>query len=676
MALPFPNPQPDRDRPGFVSRRRRSAENLRRFSAGSSRFSTRAAKGAAPGFQPESTPSPQRNLARTSWVRLAVVWSVLLLAMLLLSLNLLRIQVFQSPMLRERAKEQQMIDINSTVPRRPIIDRTGNVLAIDKPVYTLYAHPILFQEPKETIIMAIAPLVKKTPEELLKRFSQGSSGLRIANGLSEEVSKQINALLYDGLELVQEQQRLYPQQDLFANVVGYVNVDRKGQAGVELSQSGQLEQHIKEMQVSRSGDGSIIPINLPSDFLKLQKDDLRLQLTLDSRLQRAARFALKQQLRKYSAKRGTVMVMDVRDGEILSLVSEPSYDPNKYYQADMEHLRDWVLTDLYEPGSTFKPINLSIALESGAIQPDDTFIDEGRIQIGEWPIQDSDYESMGGRGRITVTQILEYSSNVGMVHVMQLLQPGVYYGWLERVGLGKPTGIDLPAEVTPQLKDYGQFTRALIEPATTAFGQGFSLTPIKLLQLQGIIANGGKMVTPHVVRGLVDPDGKLTWQPDLPSPRKIFSPQTTQTVLGMMEKVVQRGTGRGAQISGYRIAGKTGTAQKASPNGGYTDARITSFVGILPVEAPRYVVISVMDEPQGEDAYGSTVNAPVVKSVMESLITLEQISPSQVQERDLLSQNNTESSGNDDGQQTDDTPDDASGDNATQDQPQEVIEDW
>jgi cell division protein FtsI (penicillin-binding protein 3) len=557
-----------------------------------------------------------------------MIWGVLMAGILLLSLNLFRIQVLQADLLQERAKAQQMIYLNPMVPRHPIVDRQETVLAIDQPVYTLYAHPILFQKPTYDIAQSVAALLNQTPEAVLEAFERSESGVRIIDGLTEDVARQISNLQFDGLELVQEQQRLYPQQDLFADVVGYVNVDREGQSGVEYSLEDQLRQPIEAMTLSRSGDGMIMPMGLPSDFLQ-QTDGLRLQLTLDSRLQRATRLALKQQVDKYKAKRGAVIVMDVHDGSILSMVSEPSYDPNRYYESNLEELRNWVLTDLYEPGSTFKPVNVAIALQSGAVYPTDTFYDEGAIEVGGWPIQNADFESSGGRGMLDVTEILQFSSNVGMVRMMQTLQAGVYYGWLSRLELDKKTNIDLPAEVDGQMKTYSQFINASIEPATTAFGQGFSLTPMKLVQLNSMMANGGKLVTPHVVRGLVNPEGKVTWSPDLPDSQQIFSPDVAQSVLEMMEAVVTDGTGQTAQIPGYRIAGKTGTAQKAADTGGYTNARITSFVSLFPVDAPQYAVLAVVDEPQGDDAYGSTVAAPVVRAVMEALIQIDQILPSQ-----------------------------------------------
>ncbi|MEL6815524.1 MAG: penicillin-binding protein 2, partial [Cyanobacteria bacterium J06598_3] len=285
------------------------------------------------------------------------------------------------------------------------------------------------------------------------------------------------------------------------------------------------------------------------------------------------------------------------------------------------------VSDLYEPGSTFKPINVAIALENNSINPGDSIYDAGRIQIGEWPIQNVDWSTKGPRGQISVTDVLRYSSNVGMVRIMERLQRATYYDWLQKLGLGDGTGIDLPGETIGQIKERTQFVGSEVEAATTSFGQGFSLTPMQLVQLHGTLANGGKMVTPHVVKGLSNTDGELAWTPARTAPRQVFSADTAQQVLGMMRDVVDDGTGSAAKVEGYQIAGKTGTAQKVTDYGGYGDQRITSFVSIAPVSNPRYVVLAVVDEPQGENAYGGTVAAPLVKTILESLVVLEGVAP-------------------------------------------------
>lgn len=564
--------------------------------------------------------------------RLVWVWVILAVAALGLVLRLLYLQVWSMEDLQTKARRQQMFTLRPFIPRRSIVDRNGTVLAVDRPVYALFAHPHLYKDKDkpEAIAARLSPILGRPVPELLNLLTQPTTSVQIEYWMTEEVADRIFNLRIDGLDLVQQRHRLYPQQDLAAEVLGYVNVDHIGKAGVEISQEALLERSDQASEVAQDGGGKLIPSGVPAGMIRGDRN--KLQLTIDARLQRVARQALREQIKKYGAKAGTVLVMDVKDGGLRTLVTEPTYDPNRYYEAKVELFRNRAVSDLYEPGSTFKPLNVAIALETGAIQPDTVFEDQGALTIGGWPVANFDYETRGYVGPLSISQILQRSSNVGMVHIIQQMKPSVYYGWLERLGFGDISGIDLPAEAPSSLKSQEQFLSSDIEPATAAFGQGLALTPIQMLQLHGVLANGGKMVTPHVVKALINDEGEDYIVPKLNPPRQIFSPSTTAKVLEMMTSVVEIGTGLPARIPGYRLAGKTGTAQKADPGGGYSRAKITSFVGTFPALAPRYVVLAVIDEPVGDDAFGSTVAAPIVKAVIEDIILIDKIPPSHPQE--------------------------------------------
>ena len=579
----------------------------------------------------------QQPQAKCDNSRLLMVWGILIVGAIGLGFNLFRLQVWQAEKLNAKAKEQQIAISRPFVPRRPIVDRNGNILAIDRPIYTLYAHPFLFKETPAAIASQLAPILKEanlerspTKSELLALWDEGESGLKVVESLSEEIAEKISLLRFDGLELIQNQQRLYPQQEIASEIVGYVDGDRQGQAGLEYSQQNLLQRYIPDLEFKRSIHGTLVPDDLATGYLQI--DNLQLQLTIDTRLQRVARDALQAQVKKYRAERGTVIVMDATTGALLSVVSEPGYDPNHYYKFDIERFKNWAVTDVYEPGSTFKPINVAIALEVGAVKADSVFYDDGRIFITGWPIANYDYERAGARGYRSVTTIVKQSSNVGMVKIVQQIPRDVFYDALISLGLGEISGIDLPFETPSMMKSRDQFLLAPVEAATTAFGQGFSLTPIQMARLHATLANDGKLVTPYVVRGLFDSNGQSYWQLPKAPVKQVFSKETTRQVLKMMEVTVEEGTGIRAKIPGYRIAGKTGTAQKASRYGGYSKHDIiTSFVGILPVESPKYVVLAVIDEPN--HGTGGLVAAPVVKSVMEALISIEKIPPAKIREK-------------------------------------------
>ncbi len=626
----------------------------------SSQFSSREAS---------NKPLNRRSLELDSKLRLTGILMALGLGALGLSIRLVWLQIIDAGNLGQKAEIQQSVTIRPFVPRRTIVDRSNNQIAIDLPSYTLYARPKYFSQDifskgkskKATNVkiapldmaQRIAPILGKQPEEVRAKFYDKQGKIRekavlLGTGLDENIKSRIQALKLEGLDISQgelDYTRFYPQEDMLASVLGYINQDRKAPAGVERSQSAILERKVTEYPLTKEAKGNILPDRVTADFL--HTDDLKLRLSIDLRLQRAARAALEQQVKTWNAKRGTVIVMDADTGALRSLVVWPTYDPNNYIR-DVDNYRkivgrgekgqdratvlleNWAVSEPCEPGSTFKPINIAIALENGAIKPSTIINDPGSITVfkGLKPIRNSHLEKYGD---IDIAKVLEVSSNVGMVKIMQKLKPVTYYNWIQRIGLGQKYGIDLPSEGLGRIHSRREFLASPAYPANTAFGQGFTLTPLQMVTLLGSIANGGKLVTPHVVEGLFDSAGLRKDKPTVPEPVQIFSPANTEAVLKMMETVTIRGSGKNARISGYRIAGKTGTAQQVS-NGGYSDdnRKITSFVGILPVDSKhRYVVFAAIDRPQGGiEALGSTVAAPVVKSVMESLISIEGIPPS------------------------------------------------
>ena len=351
-------------------------------------------------------------------------------------------------------------------------------------------------------------------------------------------------------------------------------------------------------------------------------DDIDLHLTLDSRLQEVAVDELATQVANWKAKKGVAIVMDVYSGELLALASTPSYNPNKYWKYSAELFKEWSVQDLFEPGSTFKPINLALALQEGTIVPEGNVDDSGLVNVGGWPLSNWDRRA---NGTLNYAEVLQVSSNVGMVNIMMDMNPSIYWDWLRRLGIDERPETDLPGAVAGHLKSKEVFVSQPIEPAVTSFGQGFSVTPLKLAQLHALIANGGMLVRPHIKRGFwskIDPSS-----PDVVSGKQLLRPDVTRTVFEWMESVVEEGSGIGAKIQGYRIAGKTGTAQKAQ-NGKNYSAKICSFVASLPVDNPKYVVLVVIDEPQRSGAYGSTVAVPVARKIIESLLVLEKIPPS------------------------------------------------
>jgi len=537
--------------------------------------------------------------------------------------RLVKLQVFNASDLQRKARLIQSSKTNALKKRRAIVDRNNRLVAYDKPLYKLWAHPKYFNFPGDSINRVrsieevtekLSPILDLNGEILLSKFNNKMSGIMLLDKISEEKAEKIKNLQISGLDLFKYSHRYYPQGELYSNLVGFVNDENKGSAGLELHLDNQIKVFNKRNLIKRGGDGTPLPDNsAPGDFIYDYKS---LGLTIDSKLQKASFNALSKQVSEWKAKKGFAIVMDVNNGRILSLVTVPSYDPNKFWQYDSELFRGWYSQDLFEPGSTFKPINLALALEEKVIQKDGLVEDIGKIKVGGWTLSNWNKK---GNGYIDYPKVLQVSSNVGMVKIMQNLDPTIYWDWLQNLGINKNLETDLFESTAGQLKRKDLFVNQSIEPAVTSFGKGFSISPLKLVQLHAALANGGFEVTPHVTSTFKERVNK--------NPKKqFFSPDVSKIVLEWMESVVDKGSGSGAKIEGYRIAGKTGTSQKAI-NGSYTSKKVCSFIATLPVNDPKFAVLVVVDEPSKSYAYGSTVAVPVAKEIIESLIVIEKIPP-------------------------------------------------
>ncbi len=548
------------------------------------------------------------------------------------------LQVFRSDQLKAKARVVQTEKKNPLGTRRSILDRNGKLIAIDEKRFKLWAHPRYFnfpgdsygtvRQPVEVAKLLSSPL-SKSVSELLKEFGNYSSGVKLAEGLTQEKANEIKKLRISGIDLEAYPQRFYPHGSLFANVVGFLDLDRRPQAGLELSLDRELKRLEKKSVLRRGADGTPLPVGVQRGVF--DQDQLNLQLTLDVRLQEVAVNEISKQVKAWNAKKGVVIVMDIDTGELLALASTPSYDPNKYWEYSPSLFKEWSVQELFEPGSTFKPINLALALEEGVIKPTGKVNDDGLVTVGGWPLSNWDLKP---NGVITFPEVLQVSSNVGMVKIMNKLNASNYWHWLRRLGIDETPETDLPGAVAGQIKSKQIFVNQPIEPAVAAFGQGFSITPLKLAQLHALIANGGKLVTPHITKGLQGDNESYIYTP--PESKQVLSSEVTNTVLRWMETVVSfyEESGIKANVPGYRIGGKTGTAQKSQDGISY-DSKICSFVASLPIDDPRYVVLAVVDEPQKPHAYGSTVALPVAKKIIETLLVIEKIPPS-IDRKELL----------------------------------------
>ncbi|MDQ3906750.1 MAG: penicillin-binding protein 2, partial [Acidobacteriota bacterium] len=540
---------------------------------------------------------PDNSRRRTSLVVISIViW------MLVIGGRLVYLQVVQHEQLTDRARRQQQSTVETNGARGLILDRQGRELARSLDVDSFFAVPTDIEDTR-VAAHQLAPLVGAKADELEARLSRakdaGHKFLWLARELEPEQAEKITALKLKGVQSVKEPKRYYPNGALAAHVIGFVGLDDAGLAGVEGFRNAALKGDEGRLTTEHDARARA--------FESAQVDPRpgdSVVLTIDQNIQYAAEKALQSALETTRAKAGTALVLDPHTGEILALANGPTFDPNTAKSVAPEVLANKALQYVYEPGSTFKVVAYSGAIEERLVKPTDMIdCQMGSINVFGRTVHDSH-----PHGVLTITEALAQSSNVAAIKLGMKLSDERLYDYVRRFGFGSKTGVELPGETRGLLRDVKRWDKTSI--GSIPMGQEIGVTPVQVAAAFGTIANDGVRVAPHVIRETRDATGRVTQQTQ-PEQHRVVSAETARTIRSMLEMVTLDGTAKAARLDGYTAAGKTGTAQKVDPKThAYSKSKyVASFVGFAPVESPSVVIIVVLDEPVGS-YYGGAVAAP------------------------------------------------------------------
>jgi len=538
--------------------------------------------------------------------RLLVVGGILGVGFLLVLIRLVQLTVVQGDELSRQAAGQHQRRLVLAPRRGEIIDRNGEPLALSFPTESLFVRTKELSTAAEKHAAALASALHLSTQEVQKVLHSSSRFVWLKRQASPEEANRVRALGISGVDSVEEDRRFYPQGQLAASLLGFTDIDAKGLEGIERAYDQYLRGETREILEERDATGQTFVVQggvAPPEAFNVR-------LTLDSGLQYIAEQELLRAVKDSRAAAGTVVILNPETFEILTLAHVPTFDPNNPGRTRAEDRRNPAISNCYEPGSTLKVLLAAAALDSGSVQPEEpVFCEHGRYQVGRHVIHDHH-----PYGTLTFAEVLQHSSNIGAAKIGERLGKTLYHKYLRDFGLGQRTGIDLPMESPGILASADEWAR--INLVTASFGQGVAVTPLQLVSAFAVLANGGKLMKPYLVSAIYDADGKAVKVNNPIHLRQVVRPEIAKLVVQLMEKVVEReGTGWRARIEGVRVAGKTGTSQKIDGAGGYSaHGRIASFVGIVPADQPRFVILIAIDEPK-TSVYGGQVAAPVFQAI-------------------------------------------------------------
>lgn len=565
---------------------------------------------------------------RISWL-LLVIWC----CFGLLLVRFAWLQLVDGDELMERAITIAEENRARQSPRGKILDRNGRELAISRMAKSLVINPGKVKpEDRENLESKLSEILKLKPEEIREDIDTGGVFVYVKRRLEVEEENAIKELKeaneYECLELHDEVKRYYPNDMLAANVLGFIGTDDKGLAGMEQYADELLKGEAQKADLIIDTRGRPIFDSIFSAAQQRYKGDNSkdITLTIDSTMQFIVEQSLDKAMADNKPQAVTALVMDPRSGEVLAMASRPSYNPNRFWQANDEAWRNRAISSVYEPGSTFKAMVAGTALQEGVVAPNMTFYDPGHIDVSEKRIQNWNGESFGN---VTFTDIVKNSINTCFAQIGLWLGGEKLNEYAERFGFGQATGIELPGEESGILfaspKDMVNS-----DVATMAIGHSIAVTPLQLVTAMSAVANDGVLLKPHIIKRITNADGSVYKEYGREEVRRVIDSATDKTLVGLLEQVVATGGGSKAAVKGYRIAGKTGTAQKINEHtSGYMDGRyIASFCGFAPVENPELVVLVVIDDPSAGAFYGGQIAAPVARDIFSQLFRFMHISPS------------------------------------------------
>jgi cell division protein FtsI (penicillin-binding protein 3) len=554
--------------------------------------------------------------------RLRVVKIFFITLFLVIAGRAFQLQVLQGERLMRLGERQHLKEWIVLPKRGALFDRAGEPLALSMESQSVYARPHRVQDP-EKLSRELAQILNLRISDVKQKLSSDKPFVWIKRQVSSPEAEKIQALNPAGIGMFYEPNRHYPQGQLAGQLIGFVGRDSEGLEGLELKYNDYIRGEAGSSVTERDALGRRVLVQGVERLRIPPGSDVH--LTLNTSMQHIAEKELEAAVLKYRAKAGVAIVIEPFTGEVLALANYPAFDPNRYSKQSAEQRRNRAVTDSFEPGSTFKTILAAAALEEGVVGKEDLFY----CEMGKYSYAGKIIHDTHPHGWLPFSKILQVSSNIGFTKVAQKLKKDRYFKYIEKFGFGQISGIDVPGEVAGLLRRSESWSA--IDLATHAFGQGISTTPMQMVMAYAAIANGGFLMRPYVTRRVVSPQGEVVLENQPHMVRRVISEKTSRSLASMLRDVTNEGgTGMMANVDGFEVAGKTGTAQKADPvHGGYAaKKRVASFIGFVPANDPRLVALVLIDEPE-VNVYGGIVAAPVFRNIAQASLRHLAVAPQQ-----------------------------------------------